>query len=120
MRYIILILLNLPVILLAFVNILTQYKMHRISKARFRHQITLWLLILTVLISSFPIYNLVNGKSLLDSSELSLFDIVQITAIIFLFYVINHQRQRIEQTEATARELHQEISIKLSEKDGTN
>lgn len=114
MRYLILVLLNLPVILLALVNILTQYKMNKVSKARFRHQIILWLVVLAVLVSSFPLYNHLSDKPIFDSSELSLFDIVQTTALIFLFYVINHQRQQIERTERTVRELHQEISIKLS------
>lgn len=120
MRYVILILLNLPVILLAFINILAQYKMNHITKTRFRRQVIIWLIILVVLVSSFPIYNLVNGNQLLDSSELSLFDIVQTTAIIFLFYIINYQRQHIEHTERTVHDLHQELAIMLSEKNGKN
>lgn len=114
MRYIILLLLNLPIIFLALLNIVTQYKMHRITKARLRHQLTLWIIILVVLVSSFPLYNYLSGKPVLDSSELSLFDIVQTTAITFLLYAINHQRQQIERTERTLRDLHQELSIKLS------
>ncbi len=114
MRYAMLVLLNIPVVLLALANILTQYKIRKISKARFWHQIILWLVILIVLVSSFPIYNILAGKTLFDSSELSSFDIVQTTALIFLFYIINHQRLRIEETERTLRDLHQELSIKLS------
>ncbi len=117
MRYIVLVLLNLPIILLALVNIVTQYKMRRISKTRFRHQIILWIVILIVLIISFPVYNHLNGRPLLDSHELSAFDIVETTAIVFLFYVINYQRQQIERTERLVRDLHQEVSIRLSKKD---
>jgi len=117
MRYIILVLLNLPIIILALLNIVTQYKMHRITKNRLKQQITLWIIILIVLVSSFPLYNYLSGKPALDSSELSLFDIVQTTAIIFLFYVVNHQRQQIERTEHTVRDLHKELSIKLSGSD---
>jgi hypothetical protein len=115
-RYTILVLLNLPVILLALVNIVTQYKLKKVTRARFRHQVTLWLIVLIVLIISFPIYNLLTGHSLLDSSELSLFDIFQTTAIVVLFYIINNQRQKIERNEKVIRELHQEISIRLSKK----
>jgi hypothetical protein len=114
MRYIILVLLNLPVIFIAFTNILTQYKIGKISKRKFKQQVVLWLAILIVLIGSFPLYNQLNGKYILDSSELSLFDIVQTTALIFLFYIVNRQRQKIEQVERTARELNQEISIRLA------
>lgn len=114
MRYIILVLLNVPIILLALVNILTQYKLRRISANRFRYQIFLWLIILVVLVSSFPAYNHLSGKALLDSSELSSFDIIQTTAIIYMIYIINNHRRKIEQNERLIRELHQEVSIILA------
>ena len=116
MRYIILILLNIPIIMLALVNIVTDYKLKKISVNRFRNQIFLWILILIVVIGSFPVYNILVGRPPLDSSELSLFDIVQTTIIIFLLYAINSQRQRVEQNEQRLKKLHQEISIRLSEK----
>ncbi len=118
MRYILLVLLNVPIILLALVNILTQFKIKKISSERFRFQIILWVVILIVLISSFPAYNYINGKQLLDSSELSSFDIIQTTAIIYMIYIMNNHRQKIEQNERLVRELHQEISIRLSSNDG--
>jgi len=117
MRYIILVILNIPVIILALFNILTQYKMKKVTKKRFQHQVILWLVILVVLICSFPFYNYLAGKALLDSAELSLFDTVQTTAIIMLFYVANSQRQKIDRAEKTIRDLHQEVSIRLSVKE---
>jgi len=114
MRYIILVALNLPVIFIALVNLITQYKMHRVSRQRFVRQVLVWLLILIILVGSFPLYNHLDGRPIFYSGELTIFDIVQTTTLIFLFYVINHQRQQIERTEATLRELHQELSIKLS------
>lgn len=116
MRYLALVLLNLPIILAALVNIVTQYKLKKVSAGRFRHQLILWIVIMVVLIGSFPLYNMANGKPAFDSEELSLFDIVQTTAIIFLFYIVNNQRQRNDQSERRLRELHQELSIVLSDK----
>jgi hypothetical protein len=116
MRYFILVILTFPVILLALINIITQYKMKKVSQQRFRHQLILWLFILVVLICSFPIYNLAVGKPILDSSELSLFDVFEITAIIYILYIVNDHRRKIERNEKTARDLHQELSIKLSKK----
>lgn len=118
MRYIILVLINLPVILVALTSMVTKYKLGRVSASRFRHQIILWTVILAVLISSFPLYNFLVGRPLLDSRELSLFDIVQTTAIIFLLYITNIQRQKTEQSEKRTRDLHQELSIILSKRDG--
>jgi polyferredoxin len=117
MRYLVLILLNTPIILLAFLNIVTQYKMHRMPRRRFYGQLLLWVVILAVLIGSFPVYNLSVGRPLLDSTDLSAFDIVEITALIFLFYVVNDQRRKIEHAERRLRDLHQELSIKLSSND---
>lgn len=114
MRYIILVILNIPIIILAIFNIITQYKMKKVTRKRLVHQTVLWLLTLIILICSFPFYNYITGKPLLDSSELSLFDITQTTVIIMLFYILNGQRRKLERTEKTMRDLHQEISIKLA------
>jgi hypothetical protein len=114
MRYIILVLLNLPVIVIALVNIITQFKMKHISKRRFVRQLVLWLGILTVLVGSFPVYNLLAGKQALDSSELSSFDIVQTTLLVLLIYIANYQRLKLERTDRMVRDLHQELSIRLS------
>lgn len=118
MRYIILVLLNAPIIFLALINFVTKYKLGRISKQRLQHQLFLWITLLIVLISSFPVYNILSGRAPLDAHELSLFDIIQTTAIIFMFYIINSQRQRAEQTERRLQDLHQELSIKLSANNG--
>ena len=114
MRYLILVLLNVPIILAALINIITQYKLRKVSTARFRHQLIIWLVIMVVLVGSFPMYNILLGHPPLDSSELSLFDILQTTTIILLFYIANNQRQRIDQNERRLRDLHQELSIRLS------
>jgi len=116
MRYIILIVLNLPIIILAFINIFTQYKLGHVNRNHFRHQIMTWLIITIVLIGSFPTYNLIIGNSLFESEDLSAFDIIQTTAIVYLVYIINHQRQKIESTNKSFRDLHQELSIKLLKK----
>jgi hypothetical protein len=116
MRYGILVLLNLPVILLALTNLVTRYKLKKIDTTKFRQQILLWLVLLLILVSSFPIYNVLSGRPLLDSEELSAFDIIQTTAIIALIYIVNNQRRKIEQSERYLRDFHQELSIKMSKK----
>lgn len=113
MRYLILVALNMPIVLLALTNLLVQFKMHKISSRRFYQQLLAWFIISSVLICSFPVYNSLTGKPLLDSSSLNSFDIAEITAIIYLLYVINDHRRKIERAEKTLRDLHQELSIKL-------
>lgn len=118
MRYILLVLLNLPVVLLALVNLVTKYKTKKITRNKFNQQILLWAVITLVIVSSFPVYNLLVGRHPFESSSLSLFDIVETTVLIFLIYVVNNMRQKIEWSEKRIRDLHQELSIKLSMVDG--
>lgn len=120
MRYLILILLNIPAILLAFVGIITQYKLKPASKRHFQHQLILWVTLSVVLVGSYPAYNYIAGRAPLDSSDLSIFDIVQTTAIVALIYAANTQRQRAESNERRLNDLHQELSIMLSEKKDTH
>ena len=115
MRYLILLLLNLPLVLLALVNIITQYKISKSSKRKFKRQIITWLIILIIILASFPLYNYLIGRSLLNSNELSFFDIAEITTIIYLFYSLNNQRRKVEQADRTINNLHREISIIISE-----
>ncbi len=115
MRYIVLLILNIPIISLALLNFVTRYKLGKIDNVRFRRQIVLWLVLLVAIISSFPLYNLLTGRAILDSSGLSFFDIIQTTMIILLLYIVNNQRQKTERIERNFQDLHQELSIKLSE-----
>ena len=117
MRYALLILLNLPIVILAFLNLITKFKMNKINKRKFYQQITFWSLLYILLISSFPVYNLLNGRLAFESGELTLFDIFQTTAIIYLLYTIINQRQKLDLLETRVRYLHQELSIKLRNKD---
>lgn len=117
MRYLILLLLNLPVILLALLNIVTRYKMKKLSRERFYKQLLLWLVVLVVIAGSFPVYNLIAGRPVLDSLDLSAFDIAQTTVIVFLLYAFNNLHQKLDQTERRLRDLHQEVSIRLSKND---
>lgn len=113
MRYLVLLVLNAPIIILAFINLLVHFKMHKISRRRFYQQLGIWFMISVVLICSYPVYNLLNDRPLLDASSLNAFDIIQTTAVIYLFYVVNDHRRKIERAEKAFRDLHQELSIKL-------
>lgn len=113
MRYLILLALTAPIIILAFINLLVQFKTRKISKQHFYKQLGVWFVISAVLVCSYPVYNLLNNRPLLDASSLNAFDIVQTTAIIYLFYVVNDHRRKIERAEKAFKDLHQELSIKL-------
>lgn len=115
-RYILLLLINLPFVALAITGIITRFKMKRISRRRASIQLTLWFVLLSGLILAEPTYHWLFANNFTDADSLSLFDVVQITAIVFLLYTINSISIRLEQTEKRLNDLHQELSIKLSSK----
>lgn len=115
MRYLLLLIFNLPIVITAFLSLVTKYKLKHITQKRFRIQTILWFIVLLVLILSYPVFNVLSGQPFFDSESLSLISIVQTTAIIFLLYATNNLRLRIEENERRLRDLHQELSIRLSE-----
>jgi quinol-cytochrome oxidoreductase complex cytochrome b subunit len=115
-RYLVLVILNLPVLLLAFINLLAQYKLKKISRRKFVIQFLAWLIIAIVIIAAFPIYNWLSDKPAFEAYNLSSFDIIQTTVVIYMLYILNRQRQKIDRNEKTIRELHQRLSIRLSKK----
>lgn len=116
-RYTLLLLFTLPFIIAALVNNVTQFKLHHISRTRFIVRSLLWILVLVGLAFTEPIYTWLFTNNLTQTESLSLFDVVQITGIVMLFYLVNRLRQKAEVLERRLRDLHQEISIRLSSKD---
>ena len=115
-RYVLLLLVNLPFVILAITSIITRYKMKRITKRRASIQLLMWLVLLFGLAIAEPAYHWLFAHDLTATDSLSLFDVVQITAIVFLLYTVNGLSSRIDQTEKRLNDLHQELSIRLSTK----
>lgn len=113
-RYLLLLLLNLPFILAALLSSVTQYKLGKSSKRRMIVQVSLWLVILVGLIVAEPLYEWLYSNELTQTEPLSLFDVIQITAIVITFYIANRTRVKLEETERRLHDLHQELSIRLS------
>jgi len=119
-RYLLLFILNVPFILTGILSIVTQYKTNHATRGKLISQLIIWLIILTGLILAQPVFNWLFINKLTESDSLSLFDVVQITAIVLLFYITNRMRLKLEITERRFQDLHQELSIKLSTNKKTN
>lgn len=116
-RYFLLVLLNTPFILAGLLSTITLYKLGRSTRRRFLVQLTIWIVLLVGLIAAEPLYSWLLAKGLTQTDSLSLFDVIQITAIVMLLYVVNRIRAKLEVLETRLQDLHQELSIRLSDKD---
>lgn len=115
-RYLILIILNTPLIVAAVINTLVGYKLGRMSKRRFFIGLGFWLAIFACLVFAQSIYSFLFSNRLTRTEPLSLFDVIQVTGIIFTLFIANKAYGKADLLERRVQELHQELSIRLAEK----
>jgi len=115
-RYLLLVLLNLPFILTGMVSAITRYKLNKSSRRRLTFQFGLWLVILLGLSLAQPLYEWLYSHELTQTEPLSLFDVIQITAIVAILFIANRTRLKLDEAERRLNDLHQELSIRLSSK----
>lgn len=114
-RYLILVLLNMPLLIAAMINTLVGYKLGRMSKKRFVLGLSFWVFLLVALTLVKPIYSFLFSNNLTETEPLSLFDVIQITGIIFTIFLANRAYGKADVLERRLQDLHQELSIELSE-----
>ena len=116
-RYWILLILNLPFIILAIVSAITRYKMKHSTRRKMIIQIILWSIILFGLAFAQTFYDWLITSGYTNTESLSLFDVIQITSIVVLLYIVNRLRAKTESLENRLNGIHRELSIKLSEQE---
>lgn len=116
-RYLLLTILILPFVSLGILSIFTKYKVNGGSRRKMIVQITGWLIIFIGVACAKPVYETLFNAQLTVSEPLSLFDVVQLTSIVFLLYLVTRMYSRINMLEKRFRDLHQEISIHFSQID---
>ena len=89
--------------------------MHKISRKKFTFQLLIWLVVFSGLASAQLIYQFLFSNQLTKTEPLSLFDVIQITGITTVLFIANRSRIKIESLERRVQDLHQELSIRLSD-----
>ncbi len=115
-RYLLLIILNIPIVAAGIMSSVVSYKLKRIKRRKLVFRLTFWVAIIAGLIFAEPIYSFLFSHQLTQTEPLSLFDVIQITGIIFALYVANQAYARISYLERKVHEMHREISIRLSKR----
>lgn len=97
--------------MLFILRIYDNYKRKRIS---LRASILLglfWMILLTGVLFNKLIFELILRSKLSDSTPLSLYDMIQIVAIIFLIYVAFRQSFKIEDLREKITKINEEIAL---------
>ena len=110
-RYLILFILNAPLVVAGLLSTIVSYKLNKVSRSRFIFRLILWVGILLGLIFAKPIYTLLFSHNLTESEPLSLFDVIQITGIVLTYYIASHALTKVDALERRVNDLHQELSI---------
>lgn len=118
-RYLILVLLNLPLIIGAIFAAFIDFKMKKIPFSKFLIRFLVWIFILSGLVSSQYLYNYLFNKNLTRTEPLSLFDVIQISGIIWVLFIANRSRIKVERLERKVVDLHQQLSIIISQSKNT-
>lgn len=115
-RYLLLFLLNAPFVIVAITSSLIGYKLGKVSRRKFVLQVILWLIVLAGLAGAYSIYQFLFSQRLTESEPLSLFDVVQVTFIVYLLFKSSRHSFHQEALERRLKDLHQALSISTSEK----
>lgn len=97
-------------------NAFVSYKMKHISLKRMVLKFIFWISLLMALIFTEPIYNWLYSEGLTQTEALSLFDVILITVSLLLFFLVNKLYVKVDVLERRVQDLHQELSIRLTEK----
>lgn len=77
-------------------------------------KIAFWVSVFVGLAFAESIYNFLYTKGLTQTEPLSLFDVIQITGVIYVFFLVNRLYVKVDVLERRVQDLHQELSIRLS------
>lgn len=115
-RFLLLVLLNLPLIIAGMMGSLIDFKTGKITRTKFILLELLWLAILAGLVLAGPINNYLYEHHKINKNTLSLFDVIETTGIIYILFMANRARIKVDTLERRVQDLHQELSIRLSAK----
>lgn len=99
---------------MAIMNALVTYKLKHLSLRRLIFKVGFWVVVFFGLAFAESIYNLLYSNGLTQTEPLSLFDVMQITGVIFVFFLVNRLYVKVDVLERRVQDLHQELSIRLS------
>jgi protein-S-isoprenylcysteine O-methyltransferase Ste14 len=112
-KYLLLVLINLPVVLVGVLRAITRYKTKpaRISHNKAVLEVLFWLAIGVGLSFVEPIYNTLLRHNLTDSPPMSIFDVALLTLFVFALLLIVETNEEMTALKKTVSRLHERLAI---------
>lgn len=110
-KYILLIIINAPLIMLGVISAVTDYKTSRISRNRCTLQVLSWLIIGLSLVMVQPVYDILIRSNLTESPPLSVFDIVLLSGVLFCLLLIKRTNEKVDVLSKKVSRMHENIVI---------
>lgn len=112
-KYLLLVLINAPIVLVGIVRAVTRYKFKpaRISKNKMLFEVVIWLLVGVALSLAQPLYNAAVRYNLTDSTPMSLFDVAVLTLFVFALLLIVETNEELTSLKKTVSRLHEKLAI---------
>jgi hypothetical protein len=110
-KYMLLVLVNLPLILVGIVSAIADYKTGRITRNRCIFQTVTWLIVGLLLVLVQPVYEVLVTANLTNSPPLSIFDIVLLSVILFCLLLIKRTNEKADLLGKKITRMHENIVI---------
>jgi len=112
-KYLLLVLINAPIVLIGIVRAITRYKTKpaRISKSKCVTEVVFWLAIGVGLSFVEPVYNELIRHNLTDSPPMSLFDVALLTLFVFALLLIVETNEELTSLKRTVTRIHEKLAI---------
>jgi hypothetical protein len=114
-KYTLLLILNLPFVVFGFIKAAVSYKQEIVGRMGLIIRFGFWFAILMGLVFAQSIYTYLAENKLTDSGPLSLPDVILVTGVIFSLFLIIRLYSKVELLEKKLTDLHEKLSITLSE-----
>ena len=115
-KYLILILINLPLVIAGVLSTISAYKTKQVSRRRMRWSLLFWVFIFIGLMLIEPIYDILVRSNLTDSSPLSIFDIILLTMILFTLFLLKRSNEASMRLGHRMARLQENLAISEEER----
>jgi hypothetical protein len=110
-KYVVLVLVTSPLILLAILMAVTSYKTGRSTRRRCAVLVVFWLLVGAGMLFVEPAYNALVRANLTASPPLSVFDVILLAGIVFLLLLIVQLYDRMNTLSRKLARMHEGLAI---------